>query len=386
MFTNYIKVFQLIAAVILSASVYGQKNDHSSFFPGKLWPDNDGNHINAHGGGILYHNENYYWYGEHKGANSLAEVGVRVYKSKDLINWSNEGVALEVSTDPNSEITIGSVIERPKVIFNKKTKLFVMWFHLELKGQGYAAARTAVATSQSPTGPFKYIQSFRPNQKSWPQNFELSQTQENLEEQQLELWTAEWHHALVDGLYVRRDFKKGQMSRDMTVFVDDDDTAYHISSSEENQTLHISKLTDDYLGFSKEWVRVQPGGQNEAPAVFKHKETYYMITSGLTGWKPNKARSFKAKSMFGPWEKLANPAKGKNADVTFFSQSTYVLPINRAEGIYIYMGDRWNPKKHSDGRYIWLPLVVKQGQPAMEWQDEWSLDQLKYISDNHKAD
>lgn len=27
-----------------------------------------------------------------------------------------------------------------------------------------------------------------------------------------------------------------------------------------------------------------------------------MITSGLTGWDPNAARSFKAKSIMGPWE------------------------------------------------------------------------------------
>ena len=36
------------------------------FRPGKLWPDNHGVHINAHGGGILFHGDTYYWFGEHK--------------------------------------------------------------------------------------------------------------------------------------------------------------------------------------------------------------------------------------------------------------------------------------------------------------------------------
>lgn len=35
--------------------------------PGSIWKDMDGNPINAHGGGILYHEGTYYWYGEFKG-------------------------------------------------------------------------------------------------------------------------------------------------------------------------------------------------------------------------------------------------------------------------------------------------------------------------------
>ena len=36
---------------------------------GEIWPDNNGEHINAHGGGILLHNGTYYWFGEHKEEN-----------------------------------------------------------------------------------------------------------------------------------------------------------------------------------------------------------------------------------------------------------------------------------------------------------------------------
>lgn len=48
------------------------------------------------------------------------------------------------------------------------------------------------------------------------------------------------------------------MSRDMTLFVDDDGKAYHIYSSEENLTLHIAELTDDYLGHSGRYIRIFP--------------------------------------------------------------------------------------------------------------------------------
>ncbi len=38
------------------------------------------------------------------------------------------------------------------------------------------------------------------------------------------------------------------MARDMTLFVDDDGQAYHLYASEENSTLHIRGLTDEYTG------------------------------------------------------------------------------------------------------------------------------------------
>ena len=139
---------------------------------GEIWPDNNGEHINAHGGGILYHNGTYYWFGEHKAENtSSALVGVTCYSSKDLRNWKNCGVALSVSDEPGSEIEKGCVLERPKVIYNKVTKKFVMWFHLELKGLGYRAARAGVAIADKPEGPYKFLRSGRVNAYKWPVNF-----------------------------------------------------------------------------------------------------------------------------------------------------------------------------------------------------------------------
>lgn len=83
---------------------------------GAIWPDADGVHINAHGGGMLYHKGRYYWYGEHKNdSTNNAMVGVMCYSSKNLTDWRNEGAVLRVVTDdPASDITQGCIIERPK--------------------------------------------------------------------------------------------------------------------------------------------------------------------------------------------------------------------------------------------------------------------------------
>ena len=365
--------FTLIIAIVLQ--YISVNNANKSFRPGEIWYDNQGIHINAHGGGILFHNGVYYWYGEHKTEGvegNVANVGVGVYSSTDLYNWKNEGIALSVTHDPDSPIVKGCIIERPKVIYNPLTEKFVMWFHHELKGMGYLSAKTGVAVSDSPIGPFTYIKSMNPHKGIWPLNLpdELKQRRypENLTK-----WSNEWVRAVEDGMYVVRDFDKGQMARDMTLFVDDDGKAYHIHSSEENLTLHIAELDENFTGFAGRYVRAMPVGLNEAPAIIKRNGKYIMIASGCTGWDPNAARSFIADHIFGPWEELGNPCIGEGSELTFNSQSTYILPVEGKSDLYIYMGDRWNPDNAIDGRYIWLPLEFDKQKPILRWVEDWEI-------------
>lgn len=166
--------FTIIAYFFLLEIVAQGQEKYNQFEPGKVWNDTEGTPINAHGGGMLDFEDTYYWFGEHKIAGSrgnTSQVGVRVYSSKDLYNWKNEGVALKVKEDTTSMLQRGSVIERPKVIYNDKTDKFVMWFHHELKGQGYDAAMTGVTVADKVTGPYDYMDSFRIHPGVWPQNF-----------------------------------------------------------------------------------------------------------------------------------------------------------------------------------------------------------------------
>ena len=99
-----------------------------------------------------------------------------------------------------------------------------------------------------------------------------------------------------------------------------------------------------------------------------------MITSGCTGWDPNAARSFKAKSIWGPWESLGNPSIGKDAELTFHSQSTYILPVEGKKNAFIFMADRWVPRNPIDGTYVWLPIKINNGKPILKWYDKWDLN------------
>ena len=341
-----------------------QQKNQKTIRSGELWPDDSGQHINAHGGGIMKYGDTWYWFGENKDDHtSDALVGVMCYASKDLVNWHNCGVALSVSDQRGHDIERGCILERPKVIYNKVTGKFCMWFHLELKGQGYNAARYGVAVADRPEGPYKFLYSQRANAGTWP----IEGSPMTFDE------------------YLKRDFGTGQMARDMTLYVDDDGKAYHIFSSEENFTLHIAELTTDYLHHTGRYTRMAPGGQNEAPAIFKHDGTYWMITSGCTGWAPNEARMFSAPSIWGPWTQHPNPCTGPNAEKTFNGQSTFVLTLSDDDlkrlssnhsplpSRYIFMADIWRPHHPSDARYIWLPIEFENGKPVVRWRDEWSL-------------
>ncbi len=338
-----LKRFLLILLAVFSmgiVEVFAQKN--KNFCPKEIWNDTGNNPINAHGGGILFHKGKYYWYGEYKvGATVLPEwatwecyrtdvAGVSCYSSTDLLNWKFEGVVLKaVTDDAQSDLHPTQVVERPKVIYNATTKKFVMWLHAD--SPDYKKAAAGVAISDSPTGEFQYLGSFRPN---------------------------------------------GTMSRDQTLFVDDDGVAYQFSSSEENQTIHINRLTADYTKPDGTYVRRFVGMSREAPAVFKHNNKYYMLSSGCTGWSPNRAELAVADSIMGEWTVLGDPCTGPDAEKTFYGQSTYVIPVNGKKNAYIACFDMWQKTDLANSRYIWLPIKVDKttGKLTIPWYAEWNMN------------
>lgn len=350
---------------------------------GGLWPDAGGVHVNAHGGGVLFHEGRYYWFGEHKVAGELgntAQVGVRVYSSADLLSWRNEGVALAVSENPKSEIARGCILERPKVLHNRRTGKFVMWFHLELPGSKYESARSGVAVAERVTGPYTYVGSGRPNAGHWPVNVRAEHKDpETIAKARAAKGLHGGTSAVTAGLNILgRDFEGGQQARDMNLFQDEDGTAYHIYSSEQNSTLHVAKLTDDYLAHSGEYARLFEKRWMEAAAFFKHKGRYYMIASGCTGWAPNAARAAYAEHIYGPWIELDNPCRGVNAltglgaEKTFGGQSTCVFAVAGKQGRFVVMFDEWRPKNAIDGRYYWLPVDFAEGGFVVRWAERWA--------------
>lgn len=333
-------------------------------------PDVDlsGQRINAHGAGLHRFGPLYYLVGEHKIAGPLgntAQVGVRLYTSPDLIRWNDRGVVLPVSDEPGHPLERGCILERPKIARAKGSGRYVLWFHLERKGLGYTDARVGVAVADRPEGPFTFVHHFRPDAGVPP----LGQPLDPLSPDELALLEGKSFpgHTL-DGvppeLICRRDLPGGQMSRDQTLFTDDDGTVYQVRASEENATLHVSQLSDDGLRTAGRWARAMPGRFHEAPAMFKHDQRYWLITSGCTGWAPNAARLSVAEHPLGPWTELGNPCRGEGADLTYGAQSTAVIRAD--DGRLYLLADRWRPDNPVDGTYLLLPIHFDdQGVPFL---------------------
>lgn len=347
-----------------------------------IWPDINGVHINAHGGGILYHQNRYYWYGEHKiegWEGRLAYHGVYCYSSVDLQNWADEGIVLKVKAESSSPICQGCRIERPKVIFNKATNKFIMWFHSS--NEEHTIANSGVAVASSPIGPYHFIEAFRPNAGYWPLNVnDADQNQKTAKDALPESsYSNGENEFIIDHNILGRDFANGQMARDMNLFVDDDGQAYHIYASEHNSTLHISRLSEDYLGYSGEYVRIFPNRWMEAPALFKRQGLYYLLMSGCTSWAPNAARGAVAEHIFGPWREIDNPCSGINPnngfdeEKTFGAQSTFVLKIPHKD-YYVAMFDVWEPKNFINSHYLWLPIYFTKNDYVVPWSKTYNID------------
>ena len=297
---------------------------------GQLFEDDAGNPVHAHGAGLILPSMHpagiasgkYYLVGASKKHNpSWLSEGINLYSSYDLQRWHFEGEIFH-----NSSITTpipagqGSLyrIERPKIIFNARTKLYVMYFHLD--SASFGMGMVGVATSPTVAGQYTYVHGFQPD---------------------------------------------GQRSLDMGLFQETDGSgAAYLVRSVDNQYAGFSKLTDDYLNTTADGI-ISRGPRCEGQAVWRDGDTYFLLGSHLTGWSSNPAilASAKAPLRGATWTQLGNPS---NDATTFNSQSTYVLPYRAAASgktVLVYMGDRWNAG-HTPNPYIWLPMVKNSSDPT----------------------
>jgi hypothetical protein len=304
----------LVAALVLAAA--------PAIKPGEIWLDDRGQHIQAHGGGILKVGDTYYWFGEDRSQGlDPARKYVSCYASKDLTNWTFRNQVLKLS-DPE-DFGTRFVVERPKVFYNAKTRKYVMYMHIDVS---YKLARVGVATSDTVDGDYQYLKSFRP---------------------------------------------LGQESRDIGQFVDDDGSAYLIFEDRPAKGFHIAKLSDDYLSVEKDVCLIK--APLEGGAVVHYKGLYYVLGSALTGWNPNPNKYATATSLEGPWSEFKDIAPPETN--TYGSQSTMLVKVVGSKTTtVIFMGDMWKPKTQWDSRYLWMPLEIGDGKLWLPEPKEWTLD------------
>jgi len=318
-----------------------------SIINGTQFKDTTGNVMHTHGGSILKADGYFYWYGEHRYTDFKSQ-GISCYRSMDLINWEYRG---DILTDRSAPELSPSYMERPKVIYNALTASYVLWFHWE-NGQHYGEARAAVAYGAAPDAPFTYQGSFRP----------LAQT--GFDDPGDSAATSNGAPS-----------RPGYMSRDCTLFVDDDGSAYFISTWKENASLNLYKLTPDYRHIQSLAATLFDNQRREAPCLFKRNGYYYLVTSGLSGWTPNQGKWAYSRSLTRGWSSLMNFGDA----TTYRSQPAFVYPIQGTNGTaYLYTADRWGPAwgaSVADSQYVWLPIRFQSDSSlTLTWYDQISIN------------
>lgn len=316
------------------------------------WYDTEGNIINASDGGVIFAEGKYHWYGQALQAKPMAGkgeggaatvVGVVMYESEDLLNWKYEGVILPVSVDAEGDLKAPMRLERPKIIYNDKTKQYVMWCHYVAypgdHGTAPGTAEAGVAVCDKVNGEYKWLGTCRP----------------------------------LDGKFVR----------DNTLYKCEDGTAYYIydrhviENGKEDRCLYAVKLSDDYLSCTDEYARIDAAYWREAPAIVYRRGKYYIVTSDLTGWNFNQAKAFRTDKLMQDWECIGDPCIGDDTKTTFNTQSTYAFKVEGTEDKYIMMFERHNTENFLECSYVWLPVIFNDDETiSLEYKKEWSLEEI----------
>lgn len=349
---------------------------YDCFRPGKIWLDNNGKRIQAHGGSILFAENKFWWYGENKeGITGTAtgepckfwHHGVKLYSSTDLYNWVDEGFAFCESDDVNNPFYPTHIMDRPHIIYNDKTKQFVMWSKTSFGDFGSCTFTVCAGDSLKN---LKLIHSISPT----PHN-----------------------------------------AGDFDLFKDGD-KAYVVFENPHTEIV-CRELTDDYLNvadnYSCHLEEECPPFVREAPAYFVHKGVKYLFTSGTTGYYPNATRVARIDEIHGKWTDLGNACVNDFNNNSFHAQFSSVFKHPFKKDLYIAVGDRWltdlpidlpdinkvfygmfsekgekimdhkelkslSDENTSEANYVFLPVKFKEdGTPYLEWCRSWKTEDFE---------
>ncbi len=295
--------------------------------PGGDWYDTSGNHVDATEGGIIQVGGLYYLWGMDRSQNNATFIGVNLYSSPDLKNWTFVNTIL--SSSSNALLGGGATIERAKILYNASTNQYVMWMHYE-DHNAYNVAEVAYATCSTIGGNYTFQNHFQP---------------------------------------------MGIDSRDMDVYQDTDGSAYLLCSTNGNQNITIFKLDPTYTSVASEVFTgaASNGFSCEGHAIIKTGGYYFWITSLCSGWAFNDNHYYYATSLAGPWTAGGDIAPA--GDETYESQVCWAMPITASgQTSFIYMGDRWSVSNFSMSRMVMLPIQVTGTSLKVPWYDQWDID------------
>jgi hypothetical protein len=273
---------------------------------------------------------------------------VLVYESRDLSSgsWRLVGDALPVDGGRPSGIYF-----RPKVVYNPRTQLYVLWINY-LRGGLFSQSQYLVAVSATPLGPFKVV---------------------------------------ADNVQTR--FKTGG---DFDILVDDNggDGYLIYTSLAESHGISVERLADDFLSSrgAKEPALSSGvfGDRNcEAPALFRRNATYFALFGSCCCFCESGSNIgvYVAAHPLGPWTKQGEIGRNPDGSSSTKAQQNAVFRVPTSDGdsgdLLMWTGDRWQSSpdklKDHDGQF-WSVIrfndqagLIPVVQP-IPWVDSFFID------------
>jgi len=252
-----LSIFQVLCIHSSGAAGGNSKVNNATIISGTIFHDELNKPVHFHGLGILLPSDHpgqdknkYYIVGSSEklflecpdvnfpNEQCWLSQGINLYSSYDLMNFKFENMIFKNSSIntpiPKSEATKQVYrIERPKLVYNFNTKLYVLIFHLDTAH--FKLGMLGVATSTTIDGYYIYQHGYQPD---------------------------------------------GQRSLDMTIFQDfTNNGKTYVIRSVNNEYAGISLLTDDYLNTTSDGI-ISKGPKCEGQTIWNDDRSngYYMVS------------------------------------------------------------------------------------------------------------
>ncbi len=346
---------------------------HTSIKPGQVWYDTEGNRIQAHGASVFFENGTYYWIGENKDHTTKeGEIwtwGVKIYSSKDLYNWTDEGFLIEPDLKDNTSLFYPiRRLDRPHILYNEKTGKYVLWLKY------CDNAHYTVLTADSLKG----------------------------------------EYTVVCGVYRPFDTNCGDFD-----LAKDEKTGQAYLYWEVNHTdVWGVKLSEDYTEVLGEPVKIYKDMQSpftrEAVCHMLRNGKHYIVTSGMTGYVPNPSEVAISDDWLTGYTVQGNPHVDDKSSASFNSQISHIFKVDGKDK-FIVIADRWVPEfvmtkdkydlivraitsrydksvtvtdeekkmfaqmpmmgtaNTSIANYVWLPIEFEGDIVKIKWHDSWTI-------------
>jgi hypothetical protein len=300
------------------------------------WRDTEGNLIDCHEGGILRVGEKYYWYGRSYHGNDKGiygtggagfRCGLNCYSSANLVDWTFEGNILSY---PDSGWITEGTWHRPRVLYNEKSRKYVLWFFCLGTPGGRPWVKDVVAVADRPIGPFTILGE---------------------------------RAAGIDP------------SGDLALLLDADGRAYMANGDWKRNGL-VVRLTDDYQDIAGDPVIALPAHREgyEGLSLTRFKGKYILAGSGVAGLDPTDTTYAVADAPMGPYTVKGLLSEQK----TWRSQISSFCHIPETDTLFA-LCEQWltgpdgRPAPAERSTQLWLPVTFdpQTGIARMRYVEQW---------------